>query len=62
MATEREQSRLLVRLGILGELLRFLWEQKLWWLIPMIVMLGLLAMLLVFAQGSAVAPFIYTLF
>jgi len=50
------------KLGILGELLRFLWMRKLWWLIPMIIVLVLFAMLLVFAQGSAVAPFIYTLF
>jgi hypothetical protein len=49
-------------MGILGELLVFLWKRKLWWMIPMIVVLILFALLLVFAQGSAVAPFIYTLF
>ena len=52
----------LAKLGIIGELLRFLWGRKLWWLIPMIVVLLLLMVLLIFAQGSAVAPFIYTLF
>lgn len=52
----------LSRMGILGELLRFLWKRKLWWLIPMIVMLILFVVLLVAAQGSALAPFIYTLF
>jgi hypothetical protein len=52
----------LSRIGILGELLVFLWKRKLWWMIPMIVVLILFALLLVFAQGSAVAPFIYTLF
>ena len=50
------------RLGILGELLRFLWQRKLWWMIPMIVMLILFTLLLVAAQGSALAPFIYTIF
>lgn len=50
------------RLGILGELFRFLWKRRLWWLIPMVVILILLVVMLVFAQGSAVAPFIYTLF
>ena len=50
------------RLGIIGELLTFLWRRKLWWLIPMILVLVLFAALLIFAQGSAVAPFIYTLF
>jgi hypothetical protein len=50
------------RLGIVQELLQFLWTRKLWWLIPMILMLILFAAFLVFAQASAVAPFIYTLF
>jgi hypothetical protein len=50
------------RLGVMGELLSFLWKRKLWWLIPMISMLLLLAMLLIFAQASSIAPFIYTLF
>lgn len=52
----------LSRMGTLGELLLFLWKRKLWWMIPMIVVLILFVLLLVFAQGSAVAPFIYTLF
>jgi hypothetical protein len=55
-------ERFVSRLGILGELLRFLWQRKLWWMIPMIVILILFTVLLVAAQGSALAPFIYTLF
>lgn len=50
------------KLGILGELLSFLWQQKLWWLIPMVIVLIAFGLFLVFAQGSVVAPFIYTLF
>lgn len=50
------------KLGIVGELLVFFWQRKLWWLIPMIIILVLFGLLLVFTQGSAVAPFIYTLF
>ena len=50
------------RINILTEFVRFLWERKLWWMIPMVVVLVLFGMLLVFAQGSAIAPFIYTLF
>ena len=50
------------RLGIVGELLAFMWQRKMWWMIPMVVMLILFGALLVFAQSSAVAPFIYTLF
>lgn len=48
--------------GIFGELLLFLWKRKLWWLVPVILVLFLLGMLLVFMQSSAVAPFIYTFF
>ena len=50
------------RLGILGELLFFLWKRKLWWLIPMVIVLVLFGLLLVLTQSSVVAPFIYTLF
>jgi len=49
-------------MGILGELLSFLWQRKLWWLSPMMLVIVLFGVLLIFAQGSAVAPFIYTLF
>ena len=52
----------LTQLGTIGELLRFMWARKLWWMIPMILVLVLFAALLIFAQGSAIAPFIYTLF
>ena len=52
----------LVKLGIMGELMEFLWQQKLWWLIPMVVVLLGFGLLLILAQGSAIAPFIYTLF
>lgn len=58
----KRQSDWIVRMGILGEMLQFLWKRKLWWLIPMMVVLVLFVILLVSAQGSAVAPFIYTLF
>ncbi len=44
------------------ELWLFLSERKKFWLLPIIVILGAFGALLVFTQGSAVAPFIYTLF
>jgi len=50
------------RVGVTHELLGFLWERKLWWLIPMVSLLLVLGLILVFAQSSAIAPFIYTLF
>jgi hypothetical protein len=46
----------------MGELLQFLWERKLWWMTPMVVILLLLGIIIIFAQSSAIAPFIYTLF
>jgi len=49
-------------LGVAGELFSFFWSNKRWWLVPMIVVLFLLGALIVLAQSSAIAPFIYTLF
>jgi hypothetical protein len=46
----------------LAELWRFLRVRKKFWLLPIIVMTLALGGILVLAQGSAVAPFIYTLF
>jgi len=60
--SKKSHGGVLTRLGIVGELLTFLWKRKLWWLMPMVVVIILFAVLLIFAQGSAVAPFIYTLF
>lgn len=50
------------KFGIFGELLAFLWQRKLWWLIPLVAVLVLFGILLIFAGSSSVAPFIYTLF
>jgi hypothetical protein len=61
MAMQWRES-LLSRMGIAGELVQFFWQNKWWWITPMVVVLLLLGFLVVFAQTSAVAPFIYTLF
>ncbi|MBL8163614.1 MAG: hypothetical protein JNJ61_16635 [Anaerolineae bacterium] len=53
---------LIVRMGIVGELLQFLWKRKLYWLIPMIVTLILFAILIILGSNPATQPFIYTLF
>jgi hypothetical protein len=60
--SEKSTGGVATRMGIVGELLSFLWQRKLWWLIPMMLVIVLFGVLLIFAQGSAVAPFIYTLF
>ena len=49
------------RLSILRELMQFLWQNKLWWMIPIIIILLVLGVFVWFAQ-SATVPFIYTLF
>lgn len=49
-------------IDFLKELWAFMKERKKFWLLPIIIVLLLLGGLLVLAQGSAVAPFIYTLF
>ena len=47
---------------LLRDLYGFMRERKKFWLAPIILVMLLLGALLVFAQGSAIAPFIYTLF
>jgi hypothetical protein len=49
-------------LSLLGEFWSFLSVRKKWWLAPIVLMLVLLGALIFFTQGSAVAPFIYTIF
>jgi hypothetical protein len=49
-------------MGLPSELWRFMRVRKKYWLAPIIVVMFLLGGLLVLAKGSAVAPFIYTLF
>jgi hypothetical protein len=53
---------MVTNMGVVGEMLVFLWRHKLWWLIPMMAVLLLFGLLLIFATTSGVAPFIYTLF
>jgi len=47
---------------VLLEFWGFLRERKKWWLAPIFIVLMLLGLLVVFTEGSALAPFIYTLF
>jgi hypothetical protein len=47
---------------VLREFWAFLKQEKKYWLAPIVIVLLLFGLLLVFAQSSAVAPFIYTLF
>jgi hypothetical protein len=47
---------------LLKDLFRFLKERKKFWLIPVVIVLLLVGLLIVMAGGSAIAPFIYTIF
>ena len=49
-------------MSFIKDLWAFLRARKKYWLIPIMIMMALLGVLIVLAQGSAVAPFIYTLF
>ena len=55
-------TRAMSRFSIIREFFDFLRERKKWWIAPIVVFLVLLGGLLVFAKGSALAPFIYSLF
>jgi hypothetical protein len=48
--------------NLVGELWAFLRIRKKWWLLPIVLVMVLVGALLVFAQGSVLAPFIYTIF
>jgi len=50
------------KLSILGEFWGFLRVRKKWWLAPVVMLLLILGLILVVSEGSALAPFIYSLF
>ena len=49
-------------MSFLKELWRFMRVRKKFWLLPILLMMALFGGLIILSQGSAVAPFIYTLF
>ena len=57
-----KQSHVMSKLSLVKEMWGFLKVRKKWWLAPIVICLLLLGALVIFAQSSAVAPFIYTLF
>ncbi len=52
----------MAKIKIIAEYLEFLKENKKWWLMPSVISLLLLGLLIVLTKGSALAPFIYTIF
>lgn len=49
-------------LALIRELFAYMGARKKWWLLPILIVVVLFGGLLILAQGSAVAPFIYTIF
>jgi hypothetical protein len=52
----------MAKLKIIREYFSFLRENKKWWLMPIVITFVLLGLLIVLSKGSALAPFIYTIF
>lgn len=52
----------MARPSLLRELWAFMRVRRKWWLLPLVLVMLLLGLLITFAQGSALAPFIYTIF
>jgi hypothetical protein len=52
--------KIIDKMGTVRELLHFFWENKLWWMIPVVVTVIIVAVLIVFAQAAPVVPFLYT--
>jgi drug/metabolite transporter superfamily protein YnfA len=50
------------RRSLLAELWAFMRVRKKWWLLPVVLVMLVVGVLLVTAQGSALAPFVYTIF
>ncbi len=50
------------KFSIIKEFWEFIKYKKIWWITPIIIVLLLIAILIIFTEGSAIAPFIYAIF
>ena len=50
------------RFSTAGQLFSYFWGNKRWWLTPILITLAVFAVLLILAQSTAIAPFIYSFF
>ena len=62
MTIQKKLESMKGRLGIVKALFHFLWQERLWWMIPLVGVLFLVGILLFVAQQSALTPFLYPLF
>lgn len=61
-AVVRGFRRLLWRFEIVGDVFAFLWQRRLWWLLPLVFVLLFFSLLIILGQATGLGPFIYTLF
>ena len=54
--------RLTSRGLVVGEIFQWVWRQRLWWMVPLVVVLLLFGALMFLASSTPIAPFVYTLF
>ena len=57
-----EDSWVMAKQSLLRDFVEFIKHEKKWWLIPLLVVLLLVSLLIIFAQSSPLAPFIYPFF
>jgi len=50
------------RLSVIGRLFKYLWANKMWWLIPMVAILAVGGVILMLAHTTPLGVFIYTIF
>ncbi len=50
------------RTGILGSLFRYFWANKMWWIIPFLVILVIFGVIIIIGHTTPLGPFIYTIF
>lgn len=62
LITEKCIKPIMSKLSTINQLFGFLWRQKKFWLIPIVIVLFLLIILALLGEGSVVAPFIYSIF
>ncbi|MEM1578026.1 MAG: DUF5989 family protein [Candidatus Pacearchaeota archaeon] len=55
-------QRIIWRSKIIGDFLKYLWKHKMWWLLPLMIILLLFGLLLILGQTTPLGPFIYTIF
>jgi uncharacterized membrane protein len=59
---EKVKSNFLLRFKVISFLLRYLWKNKMWWLIPLMIVVLIFGLILILGQTTPLGPLIYTIF